>query len=53
MWVARDKDGELYLYQEKPSKSKFFWNTNKGVSIFIDGTDFPYLEVMKSQQKLN
>ena len=25
MYVARDKDGELYLFSEKPSKREEFW----------------------------
>ena len=24
-WVARDKDGMLYLYEEKPQKNKYDW----------------------------
>lgn len=26
MWVARDEDGDLYLYNEKPYKSRHSWN---------------------------
>ena len=25
MWIARDKDEELYLFSEKPSKREEFW----------------------------
>lgn len=29
MWVARDKDGDLYIYEEKPYKNAHVWNCNK------------------------
>lgn len=34
MWIARDKDGELYLFKEKPHKSKLS-NT-----VWVQSTDF-------------
>ena len=27
-WVARDEDGELYLYTEKPRKDGDLWNVD-------------------------
>ena len=30
MWLARDKDGELYLFLEKPSKREEFWLMSRG-----------------------
>lgn len=26
MWVARDKDGELFLFKNKPKKNSSVWN---------------------------
>ena len=28
MWVARDKNGELYLYARKPIKKETFWSSD-------------------------
>ena len=25
LWVARDKDGKIYLYRDRPIKDKFVW----------------------------
>ena len=25
LWVARDKDGDLFLFQEKPTKKHDYW----------------------------
>ena len=30
MWIARDKDGELYLFSKKPYKKEEFWNMSWG-----------------------
>ena len=31
MWIARDKDGELWLYFVKPHKSNVCWKINPSV----------------------
>ena len=28
-WVARDKDGKIYLYRYKPIKDKFVWYSDR------------------------
>ena len=35
MWVARDKDEELYLFSEKPSKREEFWLMSRGTITVI------------------
>ena len=35
MWLARDKDGELYLFSEKPSKREEFWLMSRGTITVI------------------
>lgn len=42
MWIARDKDGELYLYDAYPKKgSEFFGNQFGYASMLLDGKLFP------------
>ena len=31
MWVARDKDGELYLYDAYPKRGSEFFEVNLGI----------------------
>ena len=35
MWIARDKNGELYLFSEKPSKREDFWMMNSATTTVI------------------
>ena len=35
MWIARDKDKELYLFSEKPSKREEFWLMSRGTITVI------------------
>ena len=46
MWVARDEDGSLWLFQTKPVRNFDNWNTEDFVSDFmkIDPTLFPDLK---------
>lgn len=38
MWVARDKDGELYLYDVYPKKQNNFFGSQFGcTSMMLDG----------------
>ena len=39
-WIARDRDGDLYLYNNKPSKRNVCWNNDNG---YIDLTVFNHL----------
>ena len=41
MWIARDKDGELYLFSEKPSKREEFWLMSRGTVIQLLSELFP------------
>ena len=42
MWVARDKDGELYLYDAYPKKNSEFFGCQIGyTSMMLDGSLFP------------
>ena len=31
MWIARDADGSLWLYNEKPIKGRYTWLSNLGI----------------------
>ena len=31
MWIARDADGSLWLYNEKPIKGKHIWLSSLGI----------------------
>lgn len=44
MWLARDKDGTLYLYRGKPSRTGIQWNNHLG-ELFIDEEDKEFPEV--------
>lgn len=35
MWIARDKDEELYLFSERPSKREEFWLMSSATTIVI------------------
>ena len=41
MWIARDKDEELYLFSEKPSKREEFWLMSRGTVIQLPSELFP------------
>ena len=34
-WIARDKDGRLFLYNQRPIKTKKFW-IGRGIQIYQD-----------------
>ena len=41
-WVAREKNGALFLYYEKPKKSKSYWtNSNTFNSLVLPKEAFP------------
>lgn len=37
LWIARDKNGDLSLYDKKPIKQRFYWTVN------VDDCDGNYL----------
>lgn len=42
MWVAREKNGALFLFCEKPKKSKSYWiNSNTFNSLVLPKEAFP------------
>lgn len=44
MWIARDKDGDLYLHETKPTKELICW-TSKGTQETLLFGDFWFPEV--------
>ena len=40
-WVARDKDGSLYMYTDKPKKKSEFWHAPKVGYVKLDDSLFP------------
>ena len=39
-WAARDMDGKLFLYRDKPIKDKFVWYS-PGFSLVLASASFP------------
>ena len=39
-WAARDMDGKLFLYRDKPIKDKFVWYS-PGFSFVLASASFP------------
>lgn len=39
LWVARDKDGDLFLFQEKPTKKDDYWVS--AIFIKLNTKSFP------------
>ena len=46
MWVARDENGELWLYEEKPYRTTFnHWNSSDGdCQLLINNDWFPEVQ---------
>ena len=42
-WAARDKDGRLYLYRDKPIKDKFVWYS-PGFNLLLPSASFPEVQ---------
>ena len=42
-WVARDMDGKLFLYRDKPIKDKFVWYS-PGFSFVLASASFPEIK---------
>lgn len=41
MWIARDKDGDLYIFTLRPSKRERFWINPKSEFIELPSCLFP------------
>lgn len=39
-WVARDEDGSLYMYTDKPKKRSVFWHAPKVGYVKLDDSLF-------------
>lgn len=52
MYIARDKDGELYLFECKPINSKGFFIAVKGNSMRLKDIDFPSVTYKNSPKKI-
>ena len=47
LWVARDSDGKLYVYKNKPKKGKISWLLQNGnFSVYEDYANITTLEVL-------
>ena len=42
-WAARDMDGKLFLYRDKPIKDKFVWYS-PGFSFVLASASFPEIK---------
>ena len=54
-WIARDEDGELYLFDEEPKLHKsYIWSTSTecGSSFRIDSDLFPEVTFENSPQEV-
>ena len=52
MWIARDKDGLLYLHIEKPMRVRSFFINDSNRSIWIDKELFPEVTFGNSPQEV-
>ena len=43
LWAARDKNGMLYLYRDRPIKDKFIWYS-PGFSLILASASFPEVQ---------
>ncbi len=41
MWIARDKDGWLYLFENRPTKYENVWNEHDGRKMYLQANLFP------------
>ena len=41
MWIAKDKDGRIFLYTEKPKKERDIWSTEGRILLLIEEKDLP------------
>ena len=42
-WAARDMDGKIFLYRDKPIKDKFVWYS-PGFSLVLASASFPEIK---------
>lgn len=52
-WVAREKNGALFLFREKPKKSKSYWiNSNTFNSLVLPKEAFPNVKYVLEQHNM-
>ena len=55
LWIARDKDGDLYLYINKPELTEPFyddWDSIKGCFAQLNKNEFPEVTFENSPQQI-
>ena len=54
LWIARDKDGDLYLYDKKPIREEDYFdlNTNSEYNTLLHSSYFPEVTFENSPQKV-
>ena len=50
-WVARDENGMLYLYLDKPKKMSDYWNATKVDYMKLDDSLFPEVQWSDEEPK--
>lgn len=50
-WVARDKDGMIYLYTDKPKKRSVFWHAPEVGYVKLDDSLFPEVQWSDEEPK--
>ena len=50
-WVARDKDGSLYMYTAKPKKISDYWNAPEFGYMKLDDSLFPEVQWSEEEPK--
>ena len=50
-WVARDKDGMLYLYTAKPKKKSYFWHAPGVGYMKLEDSLFPEVQWSDEEPK--
>lgn len=51
-WIARDKNGELYLYDKEPSKKEFAFSPTNGKWFRLDDNSHPEITFENSPQQI-
>ena len=52
LWIARDKDGYLFLFDEKPNRYEFWFDSKLGDSYNLKDDFFPEVTFENSPKKV-
>lgn len=44
LWIARDENGALYLFTERPTKGNFYWDSDTDFFVRLNGKLFPEIK---------